>query len=215
MEPVKAVIFDIDGTLSEKNSWHVLAIAMGATPAEDLEVVELQQAGKITNREADARILAFWKRKGLATRENFRKTFEDIPLRQDAQDLVNYLKQKKILICLITGSMDMYAEVVARRLGVEDFYSNAKLSWSDDGNISDFTYDGKQGTKKLDQFHEFIKKNNLKAAECAAIGDSENDYLLFLETKKGIAVRSESEDKVLEAAAWKIVNNLKQIKEIL
>src|SRR3989344_4739849 len=132
---IKAVIFDIDGTLSPKNSWQVMALAMGGTHEEDLEIYYASKEGKITQEEADGLILQMWKRQGLATKDNFYKTFDSIPLRHDAVELVQYLKSKGLKVCLITGSMDMYAEIVAKKVAADAWYSNAHLFWGKDGHI--------------------------------------------------------------------------------
>ncbi|OGE88301.1 MAG: hypothetical protein A3J07_00715 [Candidatus Doudnabacteria bacterium RIFCSPLOWO2_02_FULL_49_13] len=215
MPEIKAVVFDIDGTLTEKNSWQQLMLAMGGTWAEDLEVVELERSGKITHEEANARILALWKRYGKDTRENFTNAMEAMALRPDAVSLIEYLKTKGIVICLITGSTDLNAQIVARKVGVENFYYNTKLNWDDHGRILDFKYEWKQGELKLKQFHEFLKKNNLQPEQCAVIGDSDNDHELFKITGKGIAVRTEFEDKILETLAWQVVNTLAEIRAII
>jgi phosphoserine phosphatase len=215
MSDIKAVIFDIDGTLTTKNSWSETAIGLGGTPQEDLEIYEMYKAKQILSDEADAKLLAMWKRNGLATKENFNKIFYGIPLRPDAIELINYLKQKQLIICLITGSMDMYAQIIADKLDITDYYYNATLFWQDDGHIKAFNYIVNQGEKKLEQFQQFCLKNNLRPEECAVIGDSENDHLLFIASKKGIAVRTEYEQKELETVAYKIVNNLTEIKEII
>ena len=212
---IKAVIFDIDGTLTTKNSWFEIAIAVGGTPEEDKEILRMYRSGIILSEEADTRLLAMWKRQGLATKENFRKIFESIPLRQDAADLVNYLKSKNIIVCLITGSMDMYAEIIAAKLGLINFYHNANLFWDENNHIKSFNYIVNQGEKKLEQLHDFCKKNNLKPKECVVIGDSENDYGLFKLTQKGIAVRTEYEDRVLEQLAWQVVDHLAEIKRFI
>jgi HAD superfamily phosphoserine phosphatase-like hydrolase len=215
MSEIKAVIFDIDDTLTTENSWAQVALGMGATHEEDLEIYYLHKEGKITNEEANSRILGLWKRKGLATQDNFRKIFDSIPLKEDAVDLTQYLKQKNIKICLITGSMDMYAEMIAKKVSADSFYYNADLYWDDQGKIIGFDYRVDQGARKLEQFLDFCQKNNLEASECVVLGDSENDILLFLESKKGIAVRTKAEFKELEAVAWKVINNLSEIKEFI
>jgi phosphoserine phosphatase len=212
---IKAVIFDIDDTLTTENSWAQIVIGMGGTWAEDLAIYHDHKEGLLTDQEADAKILVLWKRYGLATKENFIKIFDSIPIKKDAVDLIQYLKEKNITVCLITGSMDMYAEKIAQKVKADSFYFNARLDWDEQGNIIDFDYKANQGALKLDQFHDFLKKNKLKASDCAVIGDSENDVLLFLETKNGIAVRTKAEYKELEKIAWKVVDNLAEIKEII
>lgn len=215
MSEIKAVVFDVDGTLTKKNSWQTIALAMGATWEEDLEIYHAEKAGKLTSDEACRRIITLWKRKDLATKENFRRIFREMEFRSDAVEIIQHLKKKGLKICLITGSMDMYAEVIAERLGVDQYYSNAKLYWNTDDTIDKFTYSVHQSKVKLEQFEGFLKDNNLKPNECAVVGDSSNDYGLFELTRRGIAIKSEYEDVELESIAWRVIGNLSEIKNIL
>ncbi len=215
MVAIKAVIFDIDNTLTKENSWGKIAEAMGMTISEDHDIYNLSKTGTVPPRDLDKMLLILWQRKGLAKKENFVKVFTEMELRDDAKDLVDYLKQKDIKVCLITGSMDMYAEIVAKRVGADEYYFNTPLSYDEQGNITDLIYEKDQTELKLKQFKEFCKKNNLTSEDCVVVGDSANDFLLFTETKKGVAIRTEAEDKILEPVAWKIINRLSEIKDIL
>ncbi len=214
-QDIKAVIFDIDGTLSQKNSWWELAEGFGATKEESIGIYEDNLSGKLTQPEAGARVLEMWTRKGPVSKEKFTKILSAIPLRDESLEVAGYLKSKGMLICPITGSNEIYAELVAKKIGADDFYANAKLFWDDKGNLKDFSYEINQSDIKLKQFHEFCQKFNLKPEECIPVGDSYNDYELFRITGRGIAIRTQYEDKVLEELAWKVVNNLSEIKEII
>ncbi|OGE82468.1 MAG: hypothetical protein A3B10_00125 [Candidatus Doudnabacteria bacterium RIFCSPLOWO2_01_FULL_44_21] len=88
MSEIKAVIFDIDNTLTKKNSWWMIAEAMGMTIAEDLEIYELSKREKVSPREVDKQLLTLWQRKGLATKSNFEKTFREMELRDGVLDLI-------------------------------------------------------------------------------------------------------------------------------
>ena len=215
MNMIQAVIFDIDNTLTKKNSCWTIAEAVGMIIAEDLEIYERSKSGNVSSREIDRELLTLWQRKGLATRSNFENTFTNMELRDEALDVIDYLKRKKIKVCLITGSMDLYANIIAKRVGADDFYANTPLKFDAQGNVVDLVYQKDQAGLKLNQFTEFCQKNQLTPAECMVVGDSENDLLLFLETKQGIAIRTEAEDKILEPVAWKIVDNLSEIKQIV
>ncbi|OGE82469.1 MAG: hypothetical protein A3B10_00130 [Candidatus Doudnabacteria bacterium RIFCSPLOWO2_01_FULL_44_21] len=111
--------------------------------------------------------------------------------------------------------MGPFAKIIAERVAADDFYFNTPLSYDEQGNITDLVYEKDQAGHKLKQFTEFCQKYGFKPEDCVVVGDSENDLLLFLETKKGIAIRTEAEDKILEPVAWKIINNLAEIKNIL
>ena len=55
----------------------------------------------------------------------------------------------------------------------------------------------------------------MQYSECVPVGDSENDTDLFKLTKNGVAIRTEFEKKELEQIAWKKIDHLIQLKEIL
>lgn len=211
----KAVIFDIDGTLTKEISWSYLAVKLEASPEEDLEIYHKHRAGKLTDAEADARILKMWTARGPVSKKRFIEVFDSIPLRPEAFELIKNLKQKGKIICLITGSMDLYAQMIAKKFGVEHYFWNADLFWDAENNILNFNYTADQGSKKLKQLKKFCQDQNLALEECAVIGDSENDIEIFKATKKGIAVKTEFEEKELEKEAWKVVDNLAAINQII
>jgi len=212
---IKAVIFDIDDTLTTSNSWNSAAVGLGVTHEEERDNWSKYLNGEIDGEEVNRRVLQMWKAKGLASKNKFREIFDSIPLRSDAVDVVEYLKSQNKEICLITGSMDMFAEIIAQKLGIRDYYSNAEMFWHEDDNFSHFNYDFDQAGKKLQQFLKFCENNSLKPEECVVVGDSANDYELFVKTQKGIAVRTPHEDKSLEKVAWKVIKTLSEIKDII
>lgn len=215
MLDIKAVIFDVDGTLSPINSWLWLSEALGAKKEENIAIYEGNLSGKLMQFAANAKVLEMWTRKGPVSKEKFIKILTEIPLRPEALELCAYLKSKNIIICPITGSNEIYAEIVAKKIGADVFYANAKLFWDESNNLVNFTYAVNQADIKLNQFKDFCAKFKLKPDECVPVGDSYNDYELFRITGKGIAVRTEYEDKVLEELAWKVINNLSEIKNII
>ncbi len=212
---IKAVIFDIDGTLTTRISWNYLVEYLGGSAEEERQNYLDFKSGRLSAEETDKNLLKLWHSGNRGNKSQFKQAFETIPLRPDAQDLIEYLKSKQIKVCLITGAMDLFAETMARRLGVEYFYANAILHWNENDEIVKFDYTPAQGLKKLEQFQDFCRRYNLKLEECAAVGDSDNDYELFKATGHGIAVRTEYEDKILEQLAWHVVDHLVEIKQII
>lgn len=212
---IKAVIFDLDGTLTLRTSWNYLAEYLGASAEEESKNFQDWNDKKITTEQADENILRMWRSGGRANKTEFTKAFKSIPLRPGAVELMQYLKDKGILVCLITGAMDLYAEVMAKRLGAQNYYANTIFHWDDNDEIKKFDYTPDQGLKKLEQFKEFCSEQKLNFTDCAAVGDSQNDYQLFQVTGKGIVIRSEYESKELEKVAWKIVSELPEITKYI
>ncbi len=215
MDGIKAVIFDIDGTLTKEISWPFLVERLGISITQHDGVFQAFKKGEISLQNATNKVLNLWRSKGLATKSHVVNVFSEIPLRDDAKKTIEYLKSKSYILCLITGSMDLYAEQVAKELDISYYYSNTKLFWDKAGVLSGMDYYTDDRGKKLAQFMEFTKKVGVRPDECAVVGDSANDIGLFNITGKGIAVRTEFEAKELEAVAWKKIEHLKEIKDIL
>jgi len=216
MDNIKAVIFDIDGTLTTKNSWIYLTENLGGSVKEFLSIYKAGLTGEISHTEANIQLRDIWFRTGKATKNKFTQVFESIPLRAEATDLMEYLNAKKYLLTLITGSMDMFAEIIAKRLGVTSYYANTELIWNKTGELLETKYDYNQVSRKLKQLEIFCKENNLVPKECAVVGDSQNDLEIFRSTGNGILLETGLEDTAeLKKVCWKKINNLKELEQIL
>ena len=212
---VRAVIFDIDGTLTEKISWEVLTEGLGAKFEEHRILLQQMRAGKLSVNAAKEKLLALWRGAGEVTKERVTALFDSMQLRHETPETVSYLKSRGYILCFITGSMDLYAELMAKKLGVAYWYANATLHWNEDSSLRDFDYYLDQSGKKLEHFRDFCERENLRPQECVAVGDGLSDLKLFKETGKGFAVYTAPDDKELETVAWKVIGDLTELKKFL
>jgi HAD superfamily phosphoserine phosphatase-like hydrolase len=210
----KAVIFDIDGTLTPEISWTALTRDMGASVEEHMVIYHEHRDGKITYETSKRKLLELWRKTGNTDKNYFETVFSGWPLKDGAKDLIDYLNLKNYLLCLITGSTSLYAEIVAKRLGIKEWFANASFDWDDKGNLIDFHYEIEQEKVKLNQFVEFCRKKGLDPKDCAVVGDGYNDAGLFSLTGNGIAVKSK-DSHFLDEIAWKKIENLSEIKDLL
>ena len=216
MNNIKAVIFDVDGTLTKRLSWLFLTEKLGASTDKHAEMLNGLRSGKYSLSQATKQLVNLWKDTGNANKSSFRKTFDSVPLRSESIDIINYLKNRGYLLCLITGSMDLYAKIIADKLGVQKYFWNTDLIWDNENELSSFNYEPDQDTKKLAQLDEFINSIKISTEECAVVGDSKNDVKLFQETKHGVYLDSGIENAPeLEKIAWKKIKNLKELTAIL
>jgi len=211
----KAVVFDLDGTLARFLSWTEVTRGMGVPLDEHADLYKELKEGGLTQEEASKKLRDLWISGGKATKKHFLEIFENIPLRKGAEETTEYLRSKGYKLCIITGAIDLHAETVAEKLRIKRWFANAGITFDKAGNLEDFYYDMRQVEKKLEQFGKYIKDEGLKPEECVVVGDSWNDSGLFKITGNGIAIRSESEDKELEDIAWKVVDELPELKDIL
>ena len=210
---IKAVIFDIDGTISPEISWVALTRDLGASVEEHDMIFKRFLSGDLSYEDSKKQLIEMWNKTGNANKTYITHLFHQWTLYPEASELFSYLHKRQIITCLITGSFDLYAQVFAKRLGVKHFYANTKLLWDEKGNLMDFDYVKNQSEEKVNHLKEFCKTTLLSADECIVVGDDDNDTGIFTLTGKGISVISETSHK-LDAVAWKKAQNLEEVKHI-
>lgn len=209
---IDAIIFDVDGTLSDEVSWLKITEGLGASPEKHAQIFADFKAGKLSYSEAKRQLISLWQSMGNANKPYMEKMFHSWRLKEDAQDTIDHLK-KTYRICLMSGAVDLYVQIVAEKLGIRDWYANTKLVWDEDGNLIDFQYFPDQAQKKLEHLEEYITKYGLDKQKCAVIGDGDSDIALFRELPYGIAVNKESYPE-LEELAFRTVSDLSDLKNI-
>jgi HAD superfamily phosphoserine phosphatase-like hydrolase len=211
----KAIIFDIDGTLTQQIAWRELTVKVGGSIEYNDQQVKNCEDGKISYKEFKQRLIENWSRNGQANKSVFTGILNNIPLRGDAVETVKYLLDRGYQICLITGSFDLYAQTIADKLSVKEWFANTTLVWDDSGNLKDFDCAMDDGARKIEHFQEFLKCYSLTPQECVTVGDSSNDSPLFLMSGNGVAIRSIFEAKELEGIAWQKIQDLSELKKFL
>ncbi len=213
MNKFKLVCFDVDGTLVEGISWVWLTKGLGCSSEKHIDIFNRATRGEISFTKGERMLTKMYKESGNATMKFIRKLFSEIKLRPEAKEIISYLKKKNYKVYLISGAIDIYIEEMAKKLKVDGFYANSSLEFTEDGVLEKIYYRDNQGEVKLEQLTSLIRKIGIKMNEVVFIGDSDNDIEVFKETGHGVAVEPSS--KKLKSIAWKIIDSLEQIKEIL
>lgn len=177
-ENKKLVIFDIDGTLSDKLSWYNITSDLGGSIKRHEEIFIQMLKKEIDLETAISLLSTHWKETGNAKKDYFQSMFKNWNLRSNAKYVVSKL-QERYKICIITGSNDLYAKTVAEKLNVENFFANTKLVFDKDDYLKTFKYNIEGGQKKLQQLNTFLASEGLRYEDCVAVGDGENDIEIF------------------------------------
>lgn len=209
---IDTIILDVDGTLSEEISWFKLTQGLGASREEHVLIFDRFEQSLLSYPEAKRRLIQLWQNTGNANRNYMEKIFRSWSLKKDAEETVDYLK-KAYRLCLISGAVDLYVQIVAEKLGVVDWYANTELIWNENGELVDFNYEADQAGKKLQQFGEFMEKHQIAKDKCAVVGDGDSDIALFRELRYGIAV-NKNPCPELESLAFKTIKELAELKKI-
>ena len=213
---IKAIIFDIDGTLTTKNSWDFVTECFGADQAFHRELYLKLRSGEMPENEATDAMVAMWQKTGKAYKKDFKDVFGKLPFRHDAIETISKLKES-YQIALISGSFDLYAEIVAERLGLDDFYFGTTMHWNKDDQLVDYDYivEEQQSLRKLEQLRGYCDKLGISLDQCAVVGDDLNDIAMFEATGRGVYIKSPWSHEKFGASAWKKIDNLAELKALL
>lgn len=213
MDSIKLVCFDMDGTLIEQNSWYALNTALGVTPAEDLAMYEAYGAGELSYEDWISRLVSLYKERGVATRENVTAALTRYQLRDGAVELVEYLKGKGYRVAIVSGSFDVTVDAVAGQLGITLRQANTRVTFGPDGYLTELVSQGDEKDAKVRHLETICNQEGIKLTDCVCIGDGGNDIELFNATKHGIAFTDAP--AFVREAAWKVVEQLSDIKKVL
>ncbi len=214
MKNIKAVVFDLDGTLTDGVSWLSLTRGLGASVQQHSTIFKDLKEGKTTYTYAKKALVELWQATGKATKSNLEELFQGWPIKDEARDIITWLNQNGYVICLISGSVDTYTKILADRLNIHNYFANTKLIFNEDGELIDFNYELRQAQKKLEQFNIFCQQQKLTPEECLIVGDGDNEIDLFKATGNGVLLGNK-DDVELKAATWKKIDSLNEIKDIL
>lgn len=212
MRKFKAVVFDIDETLTPTISWTDFTKRLGASPDAHLKIYNDYREGRITYLESRIRLLGLWHSTNNTTRSFIEQTFASMPLNPDAMPLIAWLKQKPVKLCLISGAIDVYVQQIAKTTQIADAYANTRFTFDSDDKLLDYDYVLDQSGKKLQQLGAFCAKYKLQPGECAVVGDSDNDTQLFTATGRGILIGT---NETLKPLAWRTARSLKDVRRVL
>ncbi len=206
----KLVVFDMDGVLTDcKSSWYFIHKYFGT---ENMENIRLFNEGKIDYPTFIYMDVMLWKAKDpYLTIEKLKKIYERMPMMNGAYETVKTLKEKGMKLAIITGGLDIIAEIVSKRLGIEIYYANG-LETDGNGVITGKAKIVVNPYRKDIALMNLLGKLEIKPQDTVAIGDGEVDVPMFKIAGTSIAFDPLSDD--VERSA-KIVIKKKNLTEIL
>jgi HAD superfamily phosphoserine phosphatase-like hydrolase len=210
---IKAIVFDIDNTLTDDVSWLTITKLLGASVKKHEHIFDTFLKNEITYEESRRQLIGLWQQTGNANKAFWTNLFEHWKLKDTATSLIDYVHSENYQTALITGSVDLFAEVIARRLHIPDWYANTELVWDSNNQLISYHYVRDQALEKLRHLENFLSKNHVETKDCIVVGDGDNDIEIFKATGHGIAINSTSQQ--LHDVAWKQVKHLSDIREIL
>jgi len=208
----KAIIFDVDKTLTDATTWYTLTKALGGNTHAHAQTFFSFLNGKITYQEMKVELFKIWLNKGPVSKQKIQSIVQNVQYTGEALSTFRSLQERGYPLVLISSSFDTFIEEVAKRFEIKHWYANCKFIFDKNDNWIDLEDHKDEAVLKVKQLKEFLKKSKIKPEECMAIGDGENDIELF-KIVPGIAFRPATDH--LTQVAWQEVKYLPRVIQII
>lgn len=193
---MKAVIFDFDGTLTEKkgNLWKRIWKELGHDIGPDSYYVSLFKrfmSGNITHRQWCELTLEAFQEKGF-TKQKLDEITDDMTLIQGAEDLIKYLHDRSFELHIVSGNI---ISVIEKVLGPNNRYISAikanEFLFDENGNITEIVGTKYDHEGKATYIKELCEKKGYKPSEVLFIGNSMNDEWVYQSGARTLCVNSD------------------------
>jgi phosphoserine phosphatase len=186
----KLVIFDLDGTLTQERSiWEYIHTRLGKWYGFAEEYQKEFLAGKISYEEfceCDAQV---WK--GMKV-EDLLEIVRTVPFHPGAGELINYLKNKRLRLAMISSGLSLLSDWVHEKYGFDYSVSNDLLH--ENGVLTGRVRIQVYYDKKAEWVKRILEQFHVRPEEVIAIGDSVGDIDMFGMVGFSIAFNSSCED---------------------
>lgn len=189
MGEYEAVAFDVDGVLTEVDSaWRYIHSRLGTLEQARVNA-ELYRRGIIDYAEWARLDASLWR--GIPY-SRVAEIVEEIPLRRGARELMEYLRERGLVLVAISAGLDVVAERVRRELGMDCAISNKLLT--EEGVVTGEVEVAVEYYNKGEVLEEVCREIGIETSACIAVGDSEVDVPMLERAGYGIAFDPKDEE---------------------
>lgn len=210
---ITTIILDVDETLTYVNVWQYLTKALGEDPAENKKIYGKYNQGEYGPDEGIKAVVDLWNRKKIRTKDEITGLLDKVKIKPDALEAVKYL-QTKYNVIIISGSIEILVERVAKLLNIKEFYALTELEFDENQNLTWFQYPKNEAIEKVNLFKKYAELNAIEAREVAIIGDGYSDSELFKVLGFKVLITSDDNRKDMKENADVIIDELIELTEI-
>lgn len=207
----KLICFDLDGTLTPHSTWLAFNTRLGISKEDDTRLFNEYLKEKLEYKAWTAELVRLYKQNVPVTKEQLQAVADEIILRADAIDTIAAAKKKGYRVVVISGAVDVMAERVLARLGIDEYFAASKAIFNDKNELVGLEDMGDERPAKLKLFEELCKENHIDPTEAIMVGDGGNDLGIF-KVAKGILLGDNAE---LAPFAWKQIHTLSELENII
>jgi phosphoserine phosphatase len=214
---IKAVVFDVDGTLLQSISWNILNRRLGVTLHEDRQLQVGFMSKKFDYQGWCDRLVAIYKKRNRqVTRRNMETILEKCVLAKGAQDVCLELHKRGYQIGIVSGGLDPVVRAVARKIEVPAEYviSNSFAEYDQRGYLERIVAREGLNETKINGLRKLCELWELDERECLYVGDSFADKVLFDITGNGVTF-THNRCSALHNHCWQKINQLEDLLTFL
>ena len=178
---IKLVFFDVDGTLLQAYSWQHIHHELGTWNQAKKHHDQFFK-NQITYKEWARLDAALWKNQSLT---KITRIISQIPYTEGAEQTLKILNQRGIITYLLSAGLAQAAERIQRETGAVDGYTANNLTVRD-GLLTGEVKVNVSFNDKGKHVQGILRQFNLRAEDCAAVGDDPTLIPLF--KKVGLAI---------------------------
>jgi HAD superfamily PSPase-like hydrolase len=199
---MKVVVFDMDGTLISESSWELLHHHFHA----DTEQVKLNReayfSGLIDYETWMEKDMVLWNAPSL---EDIKEGLASFTLEPNSGAVVEQLKEKGIISCIVSSVIDILAEKIGKKLGIEPVLIFANKIILEDGTLKGLCV--VEPYRKDRAVRQLSQQLGIPLREFAAVGDAAPDISLFKEV--ALKFTYNPKDETIVNAADYVLNDLR------
>ncbi len=202
---IKLVVFDLDNVIIDAEAIDEIGKLMGVEE-KIMELTKKAMEGKMDFKESiEERVKLL---KG-AKVDDIKKLAQELPLMKGAEETIQHLREKGYKIATITGSFDIIADIIGKKLNLDYIICN-KLHQKN-GLLTGKVTGPLVKKTKYEVLQELLEDEGFSFDECVAVGDGANDISMIESAKLGIAFNAKP---IVKEKADAIVEK-KDLREII
>ena len=190
---IRLVVFDVDGTLTQHSSIWWRLHELFDTTKEGRIYFDQYFAGEINYQQWSDLDAALWTGKPLSV---VLEAVKATKLVEGARETIQTLSENGINTAILSGGLDVMAESIAKRVGIDFVLTNKLLHR--DGKLLGSVENIVGWAEKAEHIHTILEHFNVTLEQTAFVGDGRNDLSVFSVVGLSIAFNPK-EDEVASA----------------
>lgn len=205
---MKAIIFDMDGTLIAESSWEILHSFFKADPQRVITNQEQYFSHRIDYETWMQKDMDLW---NCPSQGILEQALSSYTLEPFAEEVISSLKSEGIIPCIVSSGIDILARLIGERLGIEENHIFANEIRCENGGL--------RGVCHVEPFSKDIVVLNLSrimsihTSQIAAVGDAEPDTSLFRVAALTFAYKPK--DTIIADSADYVIDDLRAILHMI